>query len=401
MTGQPNANPVVEQPAVLLSQKPVKDVRQMRKQRLRLLLLKLLFAVGIPTLLASLYWGLMASDYYTSHAEFVIHSADGNGSPILDSLLGAGMGASVSDKDARLAKEYLESRDALRKLMEEHRFVEVYSDAALDRFSRLEKDATLENAYEYYTGGWRKGLIGVDFDSMSGVAQIRYRAPSPEQAKHMLEALLGYAEKVVNDLSNRSRQDQLNFARRELALAEARLLEARSAMLAFQNTNEEMDPAKAATSVATIKGVLEGELAKTQTLYSEMRAYMQPDAPQVKRLASRIASLKLQIERENQRLVNTDGEDALNETIARYEAALMEKEFAQKSYQAALTYLETARAESARQIRYLSVIVPPSVPSDPDYPERLHNVLTVFFLSFIFYLLISMLIASVREHAKI
>jgi capsular polysaccharide transport system permease protein len=133
----------------------------------------------------------------------------------------------------------------------------------------------------------------------------------------------------------------------------------------------------------------------------ELRAIMTPDAPKVRAAAERVKALSAQIGAEKKRLVDPKGEGDIAGSLAEFEAAMVEKEFAEASYRSALATLEVARAEAARQHRYLAVVSSPSQPDESTHPRRALGVLTVFLMSFLALGIVSLLVASVREHARV
>ena len=80
---------------------------------------------------------------------------------------------------------------------------------------------------------------------------------------------------------------------------------------------------------------------------------------------------------------------------------MVEKTFAERAYQSALTSLELARVEADRQHLYLVQIAPPSQPDEATHPRSGHGILSAFAVSFAFLSIASLLLASVREHANL
>ena len=77
-----------------------------------------LTTVLIPTVFATIYFGLIASDIYTSESRFVVRSPDRQAtSPI--GLLLRGAGFSRAQDDSYSVQEYMLSRDALAELNRE------------------------------------------------------------------------------------------------------------------------------------------------------------------------------------------------------------------------------------------------------------------------------------------
>jgi len=365
-----------------------------RRVKARKLKHQLRFWVGIPTLVAVIYFGLIHSDYYQSESSYSIQSTDMGSATSLDSMIGGlpGMG---SDKDALTVKEYLLSRDVLKRLDKEHDFLKHYQESGADWFTRLSSSATFEEDFEYYLS-----RVHVDYDTQSGISTLKVMALTAEQAALFANALLAYGEELVNELSDRAELDQLELARQEVVAGEERLAMARTSMLLLQRSGEDINPAESAAAIMEIRNTLEGELAKAQAELTEISGYMRKDAPKVIALKNRIKSLQTQIRNENRRLTDPD-EESLSSSIARFEPMILEKEFAEQAYQSALTSLEIARTEAAKQHRYLATIVSPSVPDEATHPERLMGILTVFLVTLATFGIGSLLLAAIREHSRI
>jgi capsular polysaccharide transport system permease protein len=357
---------------------------------------RLLVWVGLPTLFAVVYFGLIATDQYQSESKYTIQGSDMRSAGSLDSLLGAlSTGGGVGEHDSRAVQEYILSRDVLRLLDTEEGFIRHHQDRSIDWIARIPEDATFEEAYEYYDG-----LVDVQYDSQAGVSTLLVKATSAEDARRFALAILRYAEEMVNELSERARLDRMEFARREVAAGETRLANARQAVLQLQREGEEINPVESATAVFNIRSQLEGELANARAELRQLESFMQPDAHQVQVLRQRIASLAEQIRNENLKLVDTQSQ-SLSASIARFEPFVLEKEFAEKAYESALASLEMARTEAAQQHRYLATIVTPSVPDEATHPRRLRGVVTVFALALVAFATVSLLIAAAREHARL
>lgn len=349
--------------------------------------------VGIPTLLAAFYYGLIASDYYQSEAKFSIQSTDQAAAASLDTLIGTLPGIG-SDKDSLMVKDYILSRDVLARLDQEHAFLAHYQEAG-DWLSRLPRNATFEDAFDYYLG-----RVNVDVDVQSGVSKLEVRALSGEKAALFAGAILKYSEALVNNLSDRAERDRIDLARSEVTAGEERLTDVRSRILQQQLAGDDMNPAESAAAIMLIRNELEAEHARAQAELTEITGYMREDSPRAIALINRIKSLKTQIANENRRLTSPDN-DSLSSSIAGFEPLLVEKEFAEMVYASALTSLEIARAEAAKQHRYLATIVSPSVPDEATHPKRLMSVLTVLFSTMLAFGIGSLLLAAIREHARV
>lgn len=367
-----------------------------RGQQKRRLLRIFLLWVGLPTLLAAIYYGLVASDQFESESHYTINSSEMQVSVGLDALLSSGMGVgTASDRDALAAQAFILSRDVLGRLDKELGFIAHYQSDRIDWLARLPADASFEDAYEYYGD-----VVDVLYDGASGVSTLTVKAATAADAQRFAQAILHYAEEMVNGLSERARQDRIRFAQQEVTAGEQRLAKARQAILALQLESSDLNPEASATSILSVRGELEGELAKAQAELRDLQAFMRDDTHPVAALKQRVASLEAQVADENSKLVDAKPR-SLSSSISRFEPLVLEKEFAQKAYESALASLELARAEAAQQHRYLATVASPSLPDEAAYPERMLDVFIVFILSLLGLGIGSLLLAAVREHANL
>jgi len=388
------AAPVVELPSG-----PTRDaaaaVRALRRARARRLGLRVAIGIGLPTVLASIYFYLVASSQYESVSMFMVNSADGRSMVGLETLIGAVPGGAAT-RDTLAVRDFIVSRDMIAVLERELHLSKHYEDPVHDWWSRLASGSSSENVYDYY-----RQMVQVDYDSNSGVLTLRVRAFSPKFAKDVSDAILSEGEKMVNQLSDRARADQTKLADGEVATAEARLAKARQAIITLQQQHGEFNPEASASEAFALRGELKGEMARARAELMEARAFMQPNAPRVVALEERVRSLSAQVSEESRRLVNPKSEKGLGNAMALFDAAMVEKEFAQGAYRSALTSLEVARSEASRQHRYLATISKPSIPNDETHPKRLRGVVTVVLMSAMLLGIASLLVDAVREHARI
>lgn len=369
-------------------------VSRLRRQRLRATILRMLVFVVLPTALATLYYAAIASDQYESFAKVTVHSVDSPSSGGIDGLLGSFTGS--SGRDTLVVRDHILSRDMLTKLDEGHGYIAHWQAPDIDPIARLGSDASFEDAFEHYLD-----QVEVTFDTNSSVLTLRVRAASPVKAQEFAQAIIEHSEAKVNQLSERERNDRTRDAQDHLAEAEARLSEARKAVFAQQQQHAELNPQQTAGAAMTVRTTLEAEAAQARAELMELRAYMKPDAPKVRAAEERVKALSAQVGAEKARLVNPSEDGGIAGSMAEFEAAMVEKEFAEAAYTSALAALETARIDASRQHRYLAVVSATSVPDESTHPQRALGVLTVFMLSFLIMGIGSLLIASVREHARV
>lgn len=372
------------------------QAQALRKKRSGRLLRSFGLFVVLPTTLAGVYYGGIASHQYESIASFSVQSSDARPMIGVEGLL-AGLGTGGGRNDVLAVRDYVLSRDMLSRLDKEHGFIKHYKDKQKDWFSRLREGAGFEEAYEYY--GHK---VYADYDTTSGSITVKVRAFDAASAQAFARDILAYSEEMVNKLSERERKDRTGYAESDLKRAEQRLAEARKRLVALQQEHSEFSPLLTANSTMEVRTRLEGELAKARAELMQRKAVMQENAPQVLAAEEVVKSISAQISNENRRLVDPRKPDgSLGSTLADFEAGMVEKEFSQKAYQSAMTNLEVARADADRQHRYIAQVATPSLPDQSTYPHRARSIITAFCLSFLLLGCGSLISAAVREHARL
>jgi capsular polysaccharide transport system permease protein len=369
--------------------------RALRRARSRRLAVRLTAFVLLPTALAAIYFERVASDQFQSFAQFKVQSSELRPSLGMDGLL-AGLAGGGVGQEGLVVRDYILSRDMLSRLDKEHGFIAHYKAPNADVFSRLRRSASFEESYEYF--GHK---VYADYDQLSGAITVRVRAFDANEAVKLSAAILSYSEEMVNKLSARERKDRTAYAEAEVKKAEDRLTAARKVIVSLQQKHEDFNPLQTATAAMTIRTQLEGELAKARAEMMQLKSYMNEEAPQVRAANEKVKALSAQVSGESRRLVDPSKPGGLNASFADFEAAMVEKEFAQKAYESSMATLEMARADADRQHRYVAVIAAPSKPDESTYPYRLRSVLAAFAISFLLWGVVSMLGAAVREHSRL
>jgi capsular polysaccharide transport system permease protein len=348
--------------------------------------------VIIPTILACIYFGLIASDVYISESRFVVRSPQRQTQTGLNAFL-AGTGFSRSQDDTYSVHDFVLSRDALKELDEQIGVRKAFSSKDADfinRFPGLDWDDSFESFYRYY-----KKRVGIDYDTVSSITTLNVRAFTAEDAKRINDLLLKMGERLVNNLNDRSRQDLIKFATQEVTIAETKAKAAALALSSFRTSQSVFDPDK--QSAIQLQGVakLQEELLTTEAQLNQIKR-VSPNNPQVASLASRVASLRNTIAAETSKVAG--GDTSLTSKSANFERLVLDKGFADKQLASALTSLETARSEAERKQLYLERLVQPNLPDKALEPRRVRSVFMVFVVGLMAWGVVSLLVASVKEH---
>jgi capsular polysaccharide transport system permease protein len=350
--------------------------------------------VLVPTLLAIIYFGVVASDVYISEARFVVRSPERK-APVGLGLALAGAGFNNAGEEANAAKAFVESREALRRINTDEAFAKAYSRPAIslfDRFNPLGWDGSFEDLYQYYTD-----KVLLEADVTTGILNLQVQAYTPVDAHRFNERLLRMSEQTINQMNSRGRGDLIQFAEFEVTEAQERARKAGVELAAYRNREGVVDPEMQATAQMAMISKLQDEIISTEALLAQLREFTSRN-PQIPVYQNRLGTLRTAMRREMS--VLTGGDRSLAASAVQFETLALEKEFADKQLTAALASLQEARNEARRQQVYVERIAEPSVPDAPLQPRRLRGVLATLALGLVVWGVASMLRAGVREHAQ-
>ena len=351
-----------------------------------------LLTVAVPTALALVYFGLMASDVYISESRFVVRSPDRQVATGLGALL-KGAGFSRAQDDSYTVHDYILSRDALKEINDKLGVAKAFASSSVDLFSRfgaLDFDNSFEALHRYY-----QKRVNVQQDTASSITTVTVHAYTAQDALNINQKLLELSEALVNRLNERGRQDLIRSAASEVADAETKSKAAALALSAYRNAKGVVDPERQATVQLQQVAKLQDELIATKTQLAQLRTFT-PQNPQIQSLQLRAQTLQAEMDAETTKVAG--GERSLSGKAAEFQRLALEREFADKQLGSALVSLEQARNEAQRKQVYLERIAQPSLPDVAMEPRRLRSILATFVLGLVAWGILTMLLAGVREH---
>jgi capsular polysaccharide transport system permease protein len=350
--------------------------------------------VGLPTLVAGVYYFAIASDLYSSEAQFIVRSPKQvQASPIGALLQSTGLARAADDTAA--VQDFMTTRDAVRKLEKHDHLRTVLSRPEGDFVTRFPGILFWRNDFEALF--WRyEHFVSIETDTTTGVTTLLVKAYRPEDAHMIASALLNYGEQLVNELNERARKDTLDIAQREVDRAEQRIAEIQSELTAYRVKQKMLDPKSASTSVLELIGQMNAAQTNARAQLGEL-LNNSPNSPQIPLVKTRIAGLDKLIAEERAKL---SGEtDSVVSTLTEYERLNLQRELAEKALASAFGSLEAARIEAQRQQLYLETIAQPNLADYPLYPKRAISFAMVVASCLLVYGIAWLLVVSAREHA--
>lgn len=367
-------------------------------------LLSMLLCIALPTIVAGIYYVFIAADQYVSEARFAVRSSKTQAADMFGMMTGLPSSEVVSD--SYIVTEYIRSRDMIEQLEQRLSLSVLYSDPDADFIARLGEDPTAEEMVDY----WSR-RVDVAFDSTKNTVSVKVRAFNPDDAERIASEIVSISRDLVNELSAQARKDAVKFAASEMARAELRVRGARDAMLDFRVAEKDFDPSLTAAATREIVGGLEKSRSELNAQLSTVSGYLSGDAPSVQMLKSRIAALDEEIARVESQISSSDAagaadgaaaaapsDDALAHQVARYQALLLDQEFAEKAYATAQASLMTAQSDANREQSYLAVYMHPSIAEEAAYPRALLGILVVLIVSTVLWGVGGLAFLTVRDH---
>ncbi|MGQ0565504.1 MAG: capsule biosynthesis protein [Gemmobacter sp.] len=369
------------------------DLARRRRRKSALLSARLLFFVGLPTLLCAWYFYIVATPLFATKSEFVIQQSS------MPSAQGAGLGGMLQGspfataQDSIAVQGYLQSREAMQRLDRDHGFIAHFSQPQIDPIQRLDAGATAEAAYKTY-----KRNVLISYDPTEGIIKMEVIAADPAKAAEFARALIGYAEGQVDQLTQRLRGDQMQGARETYEEAEANMLAAQRRVVALQEQFKVLSSEVEVQLITAQITQLETLLTQDRLSLEQMQANANPNQSRMEPLIRRIATLESEIALLRAKLTedNADGQ-----SLAKVQGELLVAEADVQTRQMllsqSLSAMEAARIEANRQVRYLSLSVSPVPPDEATYPRAFENTVVALLVFAGIYLMLSMTAAILRE----
>jgi capsular polysaccharide transport system permease protein len=366
------------------------DITRRRRRKMALLTVRLLFFVGLPTIMGGYYFYNIATPMYATDSQFlIIQNEGGGGLGPLGSLLPTQFANSA---DSIATQSYLQSKDAMLRLDKDVGFISHFSQPDIDPIQRMNPDASNEEAYKFY-----KKNVQIGYDPTEGMIRMEVIAANPEVAANFSERLLDYAEERVNGLSQQKREDGMRDALAAYEQTVVQRREAQEALIKLQVENG-VDPEAV---IASIRGQIsnyENLLLEKELELAALLDNPRPNRAKVDGVQGDVRRISAQLEKLNERMNNaTEGTNSLAQQAVSLQLAQADLGAADMALQSSQTQMEQARTEAQRQVRYLTIAVRPVASQTPSYPRRFENTILTFLIFAGIYLMLSLTASILKE----
>lgn len=344
-------------------------IRSRVRLRHRFVLFGFFIMVAMPVYTAGWFLYTRAEDQYASYLGFSVRAEEiGSAIELLGGVADLS-GSSSSDTDILYA--YLTSQKLVRQMEDNVGLRRVWGDPDRwrDPVFTLDPAGRIEDLQRH----WER-MVTIQYDNSTGMIDLRVLAFTPEDAQRLARALYAACSVMINDLSAMAREDAIKYARDELGQSVARLKNARQALTAYRNRNQIVDPTIDTQSRMGLLTTLQRQLAEALIDLDLLRDSTRTTDPRVVQATRRVGVIETRIAAERQKLGLGQGggtQEAFADLVGEYEGLIVDREFAESAYTAALATFDAAQAEAQKQSRYLAAHIEPTLAESAEYPERL------------------------------
>jgi capsular polysaccharide transport system permease protein len=335
-------------------------------------LISFALVVGIPTVMAAVYYYVVAADRYVSEIRYSVRGGgaierDGGGGGLVDASAALAFAA-----DSFILENYLDSVQALADIEERVPIREMLARDGGDPVRRYDPDAPIEEVLDF----WR-AAVTTRFDAITGITTLSVSMYDPQDAQKVGEALLDQMRVVVDSLSEQARRETLRYVEAEFSAASASLEAARRAIEEFRLVNRIISPEERVDIAFDIIGSLASQLTSRRV---ELRGLLQrtPNSPRIAILRDEIQALEEQMLDEVARRGDTGDGPALPGQLTSYDELESSYQIARDTFISTLALRQQAAAAAALSKAELVVFVRPREPSVSTEPRRLVEVFKVF-----------------------
>ncbi len=350
----------------------------------------------VPTISATVYFTLVASNQYISEARFTVKAGGSTsiaGFSGLSSFIDTGQ-----SKDGLMIAEYIKSRALIDELEGQLPLRDIFRGPEADYFSSLPSDATMDKFVTY----WRR-QIDVEVNRNSGLVIVKVRTFRPEDSLKVLSAIIESSEKMVNRLTQKNEQDAFDSSKKELDRSKSDLERATASLRDARNAAGLLNVEVTAGEYSGIVAALRLELSKIEQKIYGLTNGQASASPQLTSLQASAQALRQQITSYDESIAGSakfNSESVVN--LASKASNMAQKEveaqIAREAFAIASVTFEQARQTIETQRSYLLTYVTPNLPEEAEYPKRPLSLIIVMGVMFLAWAVVAGLATFARDH---
>lgn len=361
------------------------------------LVLSFVVLVVAPLLVSAWYLWAVSTDQYASTVGFTVRQEEGGGASagILGNATALITGGSTSS-DTDILYEFIQSQEMVSRIDAKYdlrgHYARPWPD---DVVFALWPDASIEELQRY----WGR-IVRVSYDQSSGLLELRVLAFEPEMAQSVGRGILAESQRMINALNEQARTDALGYADADLEAALKRLKKAREALILFRTRTQIVDPETDLQGRLGVVNNLQQQLAEALVGLDVLLDQSSESDPRIKQARRTIEVIRNRIAIERQNVASGDASvegDDYPSLLAEYEGLIVDREFAEEGYRAALGALDLARTNAQRQSRYLAAYVQPTLPETAEFPRRMIVLGLIGLFVLLIWSIMSLIYYSVRD----
>lgn len=372
---------------ILPSSRPRSEL--IRRRSFRGALFGFVLMVGVPTALAAWYFFGVAADRYVSEIRYSVRSGammpPGEGA---QTMFG-GASALIFAADSFVLSDYIDSVQAVVDIEARLPLREMLGRDGGDPVRRYDPSLPVENLLPFWSAA-----VHSAYDAVRGITVVEIAMFTPEDAEAVGRALVEQLERIVESLSEDARNQTLRFVNAEYERATVELERAGLAIEEFRRANQIISPTEEVEIGAGVLATLSAQLAERRVELRTLRNRT-ANSPRIPVIEREVRALEDQMEAELERRAGQQ-DAALPGQLTSFEALENAYVIARDTYVSTLALRQEAEANATLGQAELVVFVPPRLPTHSLRPDRPLEVLKVFAIAFAAWLVLRILLASLR-----
>jgi capsular polysaccharide transport system permease protein len=353
-------------------------------------LITFILVVVIPFICSSLYYAFIASDQYTSEARFAVRSVADSGDNKVDG--GSVVSMQSATQDSYIVTSFIQSPEMLKRIGAKIDYKSIFSLDDVDFLSRFDKNKSDEEFQNYW-----KDHVSAYIDGPSGIITLKIRTFRPEDSVKLVDAVVEQSEILVNELSQRARNDIIDSVSSEVKRTGSLYGNTLTALNTFQNGAGLLNPeVQAAETGKLITGLLARKLEIDNRLFV-LKQSAAEKSPAYEQLTRAQEGLFIQISKLQSELTGAQNSN-IAAALHGFSKLETDRLVAEKLYEAARNNYAAALNESLRKALYLVVFVHASMPQEALYPTRISTPLMILLGLLVLWSTLMLAWASVEDH---